>query len=500
MKLDEELARSLFQNDFSVERCASHDGFGDGLQVEQHFGTSDGQSHSNLRHSSLPPSLSNKRLCDSIVKDSDDGTDSGLDSTHKGKPLHRLAHAPKRKPGDRAIDNGTIDRSPAKLHMIEPWKLKFHFETERDDPSTPGEVIPGNPVYFDYLEFHPPIYWANPDHIKRLNQWRSQIFSRSFAPSRKPREMWLVAEKKFLLDQIEELLKKQGFLKWKRLANSYNRHFMDTTQTAGEKVVFHGIKQAPVLIETREAPWRTSKSMISAAGRWTEFDLLLKKYDQVPTINEDQNVLSVEHEGSVGQFDEDGKKRQGKYHSFTNTGELRSRKGVKRKRVRRDDTNGSGDDSEIPDPNPEPPTQPQKRYPKTSIRSSSTASRKRTKLVSSEHVMSIENAETSEDGNDDSEYAWWTKDEHKDKKRNYDDDEYVIPTKNDHKHQEANKYEGGDDDELSEIDYDGEDPEELYGAHSRHRRSGRVKPSSFTRLGGGGNAEPRWVIPYSHLH
>ena len=98
--------------------------------------------------------------------------------------------------------------------------------------------------------------------------------------------------------------------------------------------------------------------------------------------------------------------------------------------------------------------------------------------------MSIENAETSEDGNDDSEYAWWTKDEHKDEKRNYDDDEYVIPTKNDHKHQEANKDEGGDDDELSEIDYDGEDPEELYGAHSRHRRFGRVKFSSFTRLGG----------------
>jgi hypothetical protein len=206
MKLDEELARSLFQDDFGVERCASHDGVG-GLKVEQHFGNSDVRSHSNLRHSSLPPSLSSKSLLDGIVKDSDDGTDSGLDSTQKAKPLHRLAHAPKRKPGDRAIDDGTIDRSPVKLHLVEPWKLKFHFETERDDPIKPGKVIPGNPVCFDYLEFHPSVDWASPEHIKRLNQWRSQIFSRSFAPSRKPREMWLLAEK-FLLDQIEEHLKK----------------------------------------------------------------------------------------------------------------------------------------------------------------------------------------------------------------------------------------------------------------------------------------------------
>jgi hypothetical protein len=203
MKLDEELARSFLHNDFKVERCVSHDAFGGALQIEQRFGPSDVRSYSNLRHSSLPPSLSNNFLRDSIVKDSDDGTDSGLDSTQKPNPLHRLAHAPKRKPGDRAIDDGTIDRSPVKLHMVEPWKLKFHFETERDDPSTPGEVIPGNPVCFDYLEFHPPVDWANPDHIKRLNQWRSQIFSRSFAPSRKPREMWLVAERKFLLNQIE---------------------------------------------------------------------------------------------------------------------------------------------------------------------------------------------------------------------------------------------------------------------------------------------------------
>lgn len=484
MKLDEELARSLLQDDFGGERSASHDGSGVSLQVEQPFDTLDGRYHSNLRHSSLPPLLSSKRLRDSIVKDPDDGTDSGLDSTQKGKPLHRLAHAPKRKPGDRSIDDRTIDRSPAKLHIVEPWKLKFHFETERDDPSTPGEVIPGNPVYFDYLEFHQPVDWGNLDHIKRLNQWRSQIFSRSFAPSRKPREMWLVAEKKFLLDQIEEHLKKQGFLKWKRLANSYNRHFTDTTQSAGERVVFHGIKQAPVLIETREAPWRTSKFMVSAAGRWAEFDMLLKKYDQVSTVSEYRNVPSVEHEGSVGQFDEDGKKRQGKYHNFTNTGELRSRKGAKRKRAWKDDTDGSGDDSEVPDPNPEPPTQPQpqKRYPKTSVRSLSTSSRKRAKLVGPEHVMSIEIAETSEDELDDSEYGW-TREEHKGEKGNDDEDEYVIPTKNDHKHREANKAEGDGDGELSEIDYDGEDPDELYRAHSRRRRFGRVKFSSFTRLG-----------------
>jgi hypothetical protein len=98
--------------------------------------------------------------------------------------------------------------------------------------------------------------------------------------------------------------------------------------------------------------------------------------------------------------------------------------------------------------------------------------------------MSIEIPETSEDEIDDSEYPWSTKGEHKGEKRNDDDDEYVIPTENDHKHQEANKDEGGDDDELSEIDYDGEDPDELYRAHSRHRRFGRVKFSSFTWSGG----------------
>jgi hypothetical protein len=182
---------------------------------------------------------------------------------------------------------------------------------------------------------------------------------------------------------------------------------MDTIQSAGEKVVFHGIKQVPVLIETREAPWRASKCMISAAGRWTEFHRLLKKYDQVPILIEDQKVLSIEQDGSFGQLDEDGKKRPGKYHSFTNTGELRSRKGVKGKRARKDDTEGSGDDSEIPDPNPEPPTQPQhqKRYPKTGVRSSSTASRKRAKLAGSGHVMSIEIPETSGSEIDDSEYG-----------------------------------------------------------------------------------------------
>jgi hypothetical protein len=275
-------------------------------------------------------------------------------------------------------------------------------------------------------------------------------------------------------------------LKWKRLANSYNRHFMDTTQMAGEEVVFHGIKQAPVLIETRKAPWRTSKCMISAAGRWTEFHRLLKKYDQVPIVSEDQKFLSIEQDGSFGQLDENGEKRPGKYHSFTNTGELRFRKGVKGERAREDDTEGSGDDSEIPDPNPEPPTQPQpqKRYPKTSERSSSTTSRKRAKLVHSEHVMTIEIPETNEEEIDYSEYGWSTKDNHKAEKRIDDDDEYVIPTENDHKHQKANEDEDGDDDELSEIDYDGEDPDELYRAHSRRRRFGRVKFSSFYEVRG----------------
>jgi hypothetical protein len=317
--------------------------------------------------------------------------------------------------------------------MIEPWKLKFHFETVRDDHSRPGEVIPGNPVYFGFLEFHPPVDWTNSDHIKRLNQWRAQIFSRCFAPSRKPRGMWLVTEKEFLLDLIESHLKTQGFLKWKRLANSYYRHFRDTTQRVGEKVVFHGIKQQPVLTEAREAPWRTSKRMISAVGRWTEFDILLKKYDRVPTVDENQNFLATELEGLISQLDEDEEKRQGKYHSFTNTGEIRSIKGAKGKGARKYDMEDSGDDSEIPNPNPEPPTQPQpqKRYPKKDIRSSTTASRKRARILGFEHVMPIKSEQTSEDENDDSEDAWSTKDEHKGENGNEQDDEYVIPTKND---------------------------------------------------------------------
>jgi hypothetical protein len=213
--------------------------------------------------------------------------------------------------------------------------------------------------------------------VKKLNTWRSQILGRNFPASRKTREHWLQIEKQLVLDLVTSQLQIRSSIKWNKLANSFNRKMVGTTQYAGEKFCSRGTRILDVLEEDRAAPWRTKSSIQGMCFKWTEYKALL-----------DAAIPEVEI-GSDGEMVEEV------LNGNSNT------------------VLDSDDSDEMPDPHPEPPTEVKKRRrsatgspskkKKTSVsKSRSTTHRvKRRKVEESEEEDEIEESEDEFEDDDD---------------------------------------------------------------------------------------------------
>jgi hypothetical protein len=217
--------------------------------------------------------------------------------------------------------------------------MKISLDTERDDPDHPGRVIAGNRVNYDYLEAHTEPDWNSVEDMRALNTWRRQIFGRNFPPIRKAREAWVESEKKVVLDLMRRQLDRHRYIKWNRLANDYNEKMQGVVQRAGEKFVKQGNRKTEGIVEDRDAPWRSTSAIIGQSLPWAEYEALLE--NARPDANDSQGEEGDEV-GSDGNPD-------------------------------------SGDDEEIPDPNPGPRSEVTKRKPVTKSKAGTSSRVKKTR-------------------------------------------------------------------------------------------------------------------------
>jgi hypothetical protein len=255
---------------------------------------------------------------------------------------------------------------PAKVGVVDRKKMKISFETEREDPKHPGRVIPGNRVNYDYLETHTEPDWDSIEDLRVLNTWRRQIFGRNFPPIRKAREVWVQSEKKTVLDLMRRQLDRHSYIKWNRLANDYNKNMEGVVQKAGEKFVSQGNRKTEGIVEDRDAPWRSTSAIMGQSLNWAEYNDLLESARPDADDALDDNSNEVES----------------------------------------DDNPDSGDDKEIPDPNPGPRSECAKRKPvtkskagnaskaqKSGAKTKATRNKKR-KRVDSEDEEEVEESES----------------------------------------------------------------------------------------------------------
>ncbi|KUJ14884.1 uncharacterized protein LY89DRAFT_735946 [Mollisia scopiformis] len=209
--------------------------------------------------------------------ESEDADEESDDMTAEPKPtLDRYSrHTPLKKPSYKAIDDGTIDKTPATLGVRDDKKLIIAFDTQKEDPEHPGEYLPEKQrVEFDYRKLHPEFDFANKKHIFQLNHWRRQLIKRNFGYIRKARGPWLEKEKGVMLDLMREQLQRNSYIKWRRLANAYNDRQYESLQEKGEKLVAKGVKKS-VTSEDRWTPWRTSGAIKAISNKWPEYHELV---------------------------------------------------------------------------------------------------------------------------------------------------------------------------------------------------------------------------------
>ena len=217
-------------------------------------------------------------------------------------------------------------------------KIHINFDTVLYCERT-GKILAHHFLYNSYVEEHLPVDFNDAQQISRLNGWRRQILGRNFPPTRKTREFWLQSEKDAVLELIRQHLLARGFVKWRKLTNEYNRYYANVIQRKGEKLMTK-FGKTDRLEQDRQAPWRTSGSLIGMANKWKEVKVLQKNSDDRTT----QKALAGE--GS-------------------------------------DEHLTSEDEVEILDPNPEAPAEARKRKPQgkkgdDSSTTSATANRKTT--------------------------------------------------------------------------------------------------------------------------
>jgi hypothetical protein len=230
------------------------------------------------------------------------------------KHANTSKHIPRRPRRERAIELG-FDREPARYLKLEPSKLVMDFQTEKEHPAGSGVFDPAKGTTV-LNRFAYPVNFADRKSITKLNQWRSQIISRNFAPVHKKREYWLKSEKQQVLDLIEARYAVSTQIHWTTLTNTFNTTNNGTIQPAGSEFLNKGTRLARKLASDRLAPWRTSASIQHAALKWPE-------YTKLSNARREETVANAD-------LLDDGKEEA--------------------------EESSSEDEDEIPDPNPEPPT------------------------------------------------------------------------------------------------------------------------------------------------
>jgi hypothetical protein len=191
---------------------------------------------------------------------------------------------PRKTPGDKPVDDGTLDFENAVVGERDESKLFIEYSTTRRDPENPNNTIRGDRVQKRYPEL---VDFDDASSVNKLNAWRGQIFRRNFPEicRKKFNHPWLQTEMDTLLEVVRAQMTTQERLTWVSLANSYNSRIAGQLQMAGEKLVKGGNRKAGILKEDRQAPRRTGASIQGALNKLQEYHELMEEL--LPTVDED---------------------------------------------------------------------------------------------------------------------------------------------------------------------------------------------------------------------
>ena len=94
-------------------------------------------------------------------------------------------HTPVRPKGAIAIDNGTIDRTPAQFGLEDESKLHLRWPIVVPDKMRSGQYVAGPDAEYEYEH---EVDWSSKNSVRKLNAWREQNLRRNFGEGRKTRE------------------------------------------------------------------------------------------------------------------------------------------------------------------------------------------------------------------------------------------------------------------------------------------------------------------------
>ncbi len=213
-------------------------------------------------------------------------------STHSIILLTEFKVLPRKTPGDKAVDDGTLDFENTVIGERDESKLLIEYNTVRRGRKDPNKNIRGDRVQKRYPEL---VDFNDAKSVNKLNGWRGQIFRRNFPEvfRKKCNHAWLQAEVDTVLKLVSALLASGKGWTWASLAKSYNSKMAGQLQKAGEKLVKGGNRKADILKEDRQAPRRTGVSIQGALNKLQGYHELMEEF--YPTVDKDGNEANREN-------------------------------------------------------------------------------------------------------------------------------------------------------------------------------------------------------------
>ncbi|KAF4624741.1 hypothetical protein G7Y89_g13428 [Cudoniella acicularis] len=139
-------------------------------------------------------------------------------------------------PGQRVIDDGTLDRSATKINTPDDSKLTITIPVEEVDEKDPTKRTPCEAFEFEYKGL---INWYDRASVKQLRTWRHHMFNRLLGSKREAGVPWLEVERDALFDILQVHLKTKAVggryskIDWDFITERLNERFVNTPQKKG---------------------------------------------------------------------------------------------------------------------------------------------------------------------------------------------------------------------------------------------------------------------------
>jgi hypothetical protein len=183
-------------------------------------------------------------------------------------------HCPKKPRQDSIFDDGTKRIRAVRGCPDESLLTVILKATAKPDDE---KYRPGHRAL--YYKYQQEVDWHSTSSIKKLNDWRDQLYRRNLPRVQKSYPFWIERERDELLYHAAQMLTSRSTIAWNRLANIYNtnNYVAGVEHRAGDKCVAENKSTAGNhLKRDRRAPWRTASALQKKSRTWPGFRDLIK--------------------------------------------------------------------------------------------------------------------------------------------------------------------------------------------------------------------------------